>query len=83
MILKELIIGNLNTSLLSVDKLFRDSVEGNNWWLRSPGNNQNNAAKVNNNGNVNDNGNNVNNTNGIRPDLPHREQCIPCGLHRD
>ena len=39
-------------------------------WLRSPGNNDNNAANVNNNGNVNDNGNNVNNdNNSARPDL--------------
>jgi hypothetical protein len=41
------------------------------WWLRSPGNNANNAANVNNDGNVNDNGNNVNNDNGgVRPALP-------------
>lgn len=33
------------------------------WWLRSPGNNTNNAANVNNNGYVNNNGNNVNNNN--------------------
>ena len=39
-----------------------------NWWLCSPGNNNNNAYAVNNNGNVNDN-NNVNNENGVRPDL--------------
>lgn len=40
------------------------------WWLRSPGNNSNNAANVNNNGYVNTNGNNVNNNNnGVRPDL--------------
>ena len=38
------------------------------WWLRSPGNNSNNAAEVNNNGWVNKNGNNVNNNNdGVRP----------------
>jgi len=44
------------------------------WWLRSPGNNTNNAANVNNNGNINMNGNNVNNNNGgVRPALsqPH------------
>ncbi|MCL2080095.1 MAG: DUF6273 domain-containing protein [Oscillospiraceae bacterium] len=41
------------------------------WWLRSPGNNSNNAANVNNDGNVNVNGNNVNNdNNGVRPALP-------------
>lgn len=40
------------------------------WWLRSPGNNSNNAAEVNNNGWVNRNGNNVNNNNdGVRPAL--------------
>ncbi|MDR1563676.1 MAG: DUF6273 domain-containing protein [Oscillospiraceae bacterium] len=40
------------------------------WWLRSPGNNPNNAAYVNNDGNVNVNGNNVNNTSlGVRPAL--------------
>jgi len=39
-------------------------------WLRSPGNNSNNAANVNNNDNVNRNGNNVNNNNNAaRPDL--------------
>ncbi len=38
------------------------------WWLRSPGNNSNNAADVNNDGSVNDNGNNVNNdNNAVRP----------------
>jgi hypothetical protein len=40
------------------------------WWLRSPGNNQNNAAEVNSDGSLNTNGNNVNNENGVRPDLP-------------
>lgn len=41
------------------------------WWLRSPGNNTNNAANVNNNGYVNRNGNNVNNNNdAVVPDLP-------------
>lgn len=40
------------------------------WWLRSPGNNQNNAANVNNDGDVNENGNNVNNDNDcVRPAL--------------
>lgn len=40
------------------------------WWLRSPGNNDNNAADVNNNGYGNNNGNNVNNdNNAVRPDL--------------
>jgi hypothetical protein len=39
------------------------------WWLRSRGNNANNAANVNNDGNVNDNGNNVNNEGGVRPAL--------------
>jgi len=43
------------------------------WWLRSPGNNSNNAANVNNDGNVNVNGNNVNNdSGGVRPALPHK-----------
>lgn len=42
------------------------------WWLRSPGNNSNNAANVNNDGYVNRNGNNVNNDNdAVRPDLDH------------
>lgn len=41
------------------------------WWLRSPGNNSNNAANVNNNGNVNRSGNNVNNNDAVvRPALP-------------
>lgn|GEM_PF-6070586 len=40
------------------------------WWLRSPGNNNNNAANVNNDGTVNNNGNNVNNNNGVRPAMP-------------
>ena len=40
------------------------------WWLRSPGNNTNNAANVNNDGWGNNNGNNVNNdNNAVRPDL--------------
>ena len=40
------------------------------WWLRSPGNNTNNAAVVNNDGTVNVNGNNVNNNNAVRPAIP-------------
>ena len=40
------------------------------WWLRSPGNNDNNAAIVNGDGNVNVGGNNVNNKYGVRPALP-------------
>ena len=41
------------------------------WWLRSPGNNSNNAANVNADGKLNVNGNNVNNeTGGVRPALP-------------
>ncbi|WP_442871950.1 hypothetical protein [Anaerobutyricum hallii] len=56
------------------------------WWLRSPGNNSNNAAEVNNNGWVNRNGNNVNNNNdGVRPALrrnwpeifPKQEVSVP------
>ena len=39
------------------------------WWLRSPGNNDNNAANVNTDGSLNENGNNVNNENGVRPAL--------------
>lgn len=43
------------------------------WWLRSPGNNDNNAANVNNNGALNHNGNNVNNNNNaVRPASPYR-----------
>ena len=49
---------------------FGDSVVWANWWLRSPGNNTNNAANVNTDGSVNNNGNNVNNdNNGVRPAL--------------
>lgn len=50
------------------------------WWLRSPGNNSNNAANVNSNGAVNENGNNVNNTNiGVRPALlPLSETACRC-----
>jgi len=40
------------------------------WWLRSPGNNQNNASNVNTDGALNLNGNNVNNgNNAVRPAL--------------
>lgn len=40
------------------------------WWLRSPGNNSNNAMNVNNDGYVNQNGNNVdNNNNAVCPAL--------------
>ena len=40
------------------------------WWLRSPGNNQNNAANVNNDGGVGSNGSRVNRDNyGVRPAL--------------
>jgi len=40
------------------------------WWLRSPGNNQNNASNVNTDGALNPNGNNVNNdNNAVRPAL--------------
>lgn len=50
------------------------------WWLRSPGNNQNNAANVNNDGSVNSNGNNVNNDNDcVRPALlPNGEKSVAC-----
>lgn len=41
------------------------------WWLRSPGNNDNNAAEVNKDGNVNKNGNNVNNNDFVRPASPY------------
>ena len=43
------------------------------WWLRSPGNNDNNAAVVKGDGNVNNNGNNVNNKYGVRPAWPYRQ----------
>ena len=50
------------------------------WWLRSPGDDSNNAAYVNGNGNVNDNGNNVNeNQFGVRPAWPHRPMSAPGG----
>jgi hypothetical protein len=47
------------------------------WWLRSPGNNDNNAAFVNGeNGNVNENGNNVKKEFGVRPALPDCQKCM-------
>lgn len=50
------------------------------WWLRSPGNNSDNAANVNNNGYVNDNGNNVDNdNNAVRPDSHPAAISDPCG----
>ena len=57
------------------------------WWLRSPGNNTNNAANVNNDGSVNNNGNNVNNENEVvRPVVVWRilSQCLKqfSGLRR-
>ena len=51
------------------------------WWLRSPGNNDNNAAVVKGDGNVNDNGNNVNNKYGLRPASPYRPK-RPAGAVR-
>lgn len=62
----------------------RDLVEDY-WWLRSPGNNSNNAANVNNNGYVNRNGNNVNNNNNaVRPDLQYSiaRNCFGCKVVR-
>ena len=48
------------------------------WWLRSPGNNSNNAANVNNNGNINQNGNNVNNNKvAVRPASPQQPETSP------
>ena len=48
------------------------------WWLRSPGNNQNNAANVNTDGSVNRNGNNVNNdNNAVRPAFPQMPETQP------
>jgi len=47
------------------------------WWLRSPGNNDNNAACVfGQNGNVNENGNNVKKEFGVRPALPGCQKCM-------
>lgn len=48
-----------------------------NWWLRSPGNNADNAGVVNTDGNVNANGDNVDNPNAVRPDLLHRSKRAP------
>jgi len=49
------------------------------WWLRSPGENPNNAVNVNNDGEMNVNGNNVNNDNGgVRPALTPRLIPKPC-----
>ena len=49
-----------------------DSVVRTWWWLRSPGNNDDNAANVNNDGNLNMNGNHVSNAEGgVRPALPY------------
>ena len=54
-----------------------ESSGGGRWWLRSPGNNDNNAANVDGSGWVNDNGNNVNNDNvGIRPASSGCQVCI-------
>jgi hypothetical protein len=48
------------------------------WWLRSPGNNSNNAANVNTDGGVNNNGNNVSWVGGaVRPALPVTPETIP------
>ncbi len=54
------------------------------WWLRSPGNNQNNAANVNNDGSINYNGNNVNNSNDcVRPALLRFDEKLPvCTVSR-
>lgn len=54
-----------------------------NWWLRSPGDNSNNAANVNNDGSVNSNGNNVDNDNiAVRPAQPSQrpKQLRTCAL---
>ena len=54
-----------------------ESSGGGRWWLRSPGNNDKNAANVDGSGWVNDNGNNVNNDNvGIRPASSGSQVCI-------
>ncbi|WP_022763592.1 DUF6273 domain-containing protein [Butyrivibrio sp. AD3002] len=55
-----------------VAKYNRDRVV---WWLRSPGNNDNNAACVNG-GNADENGNNVNKKLAVRPALPGRPKCM-------
>jgi len=46
-----------------------------NSWLRSPGNNANNASNLNSNGNAGNN-NNVTNSNWVRPDLPQHKLTI-------
>ena len=54
-----------------------ESSGGGRWWLRSPGNNDKNAANVDGSGWVNDNGNNVNHDNvGIRPASSGSQVCI-------
>ena len=53
------------------------------WWLRSPGNNDNNAACVfGENENVNDNGNNVKKEFGVRPALPDCEKCMESSMRQ-
>ena len=53
------------------------------WWLRSPGNNDNNAAFVNGeNGNVNENGNNVKKEVGVRPALPDCQKCMEASMRQ-
>lgn len=48
------------------------------WWLRSPGNNSNNAAYVDYDGYGNNNGNNVDNSNNaVRPDLQTIARNLP------
>jgi hypothetical protein len=52
------------------EPIYWDAAETN-WWLRSPGDNDNNAANVNNDGEVNGGGgnnNNVDNERAVRPD---------------
>ncbi|MDR2728733.1 MAG: DUF6273 domain-containing protein [Chitinispirillales bacterium] len=62
---------NVSTALRE-RRYSRDPVVRTWWWLRSPGNNSNNAAYVNNDGNVNMNGNNTfRESGGVRPALPH------------
>lgn len=51
------------------------------WWLRSPGNNDNNAAVVDGDGFVNNNGNNINNEFGVRPASPYRQMFAPSGVN--
>ena len=53
------------------------------WWLRSPGNNDNNAAFVNGeNGNVNENGNNVKKEFGVRPALSDCQKCMESSMRQ-